>query len=471
MARFNTGARTLVISNTFTLAYAFTGGIITLSGAGSYTVSIASPVSFPGTTQVFYNSTVAPITIATPVGQIRGPGFTAGAFQTIEAGGSMTIVSDGSNYVIVNTEGNIVVGSTATFSGTLTAPTAQGSTANSGTLTIRSTSSATKAAAGILMTENITSTSTSTGTLVVTGGVGVGENLNVGGTAIRFTGNAASTGTTSGTLVVTGGVGVGGAVYAGSLQNTPIGNTTRSTGAFTTLTSNSTVTMTGGTSSTSTGSGQLQVTGGVGISENLWVGGYIDAASIQDTPIGTVTRSSGAFTSLTANAAVTLTQNSSSSNTASGTLVVTGGVGISENLYVGGATVRFTGNTGSSSSGSGTLVVTGGLGVSQNCYVGSTLVAASISETSSMTLKHTIMPIENALEKILNLEGVTYYRKVDDSFEAGLIAENVNKVVPELVGKNSEGIPETVYYTKISAYLIEAVKTLKQELDSLKGKN
>jgi hypothetical protein len=227
--------------------------------------------------------------------------------------------------------------------------------------------------------------------------------------------------------------------------------------------------MTGGTSSTSTGSGQLQVTGGVGISENLWVGGYIDAASIQDTPIGTVTRSSGAFTSLTANAAVTLTQNSSSSNTASGTLVVTGGVGISENLYVGGANVRFTGNVGSSSSGSGTLVVTGGLGISQNCYVGSTLVAASISETSSMTLKHTITPIENALEKILNL-GVTYYRKVDDSFEAGLIAENVNKVVPELVGKNSEGIPETVYYTKISAYLIEAVKTLKQELDSLKGK-
>lgn len=82
MARFNTGPRTLVISGTTTLSYAFTGGIVTLSGAGSYTVNVASPVSFPGTTQVFYNSTSAGVTLATPVGQLRGPGFTNGAFQT-----------------------------------------------------------------------------------------------------------------------------------------------------------------------------------------------------------------------------------------------------------------------------------------------------------------------------------------------------------------------------------------------------
>lgn len=62
-----------------------------------------------------------------------------------------------------------------------------GSSSSSGTLTLRSTSSVTKATAGILMIDGITSTSTTTGTLKVTGGVGISENLNVGGT-LRVTG-------------------------------------------------------------------------------------------------------------------------------------------------------------------------------------------------------------------------------------------------------------------------------------------
>ena len=57
-----------------------------------------------------------------------------------------------------------------------------GSTANSGTLTIRGTSSATKATASVLMTDNVSSSSNTTGTLVVTGGVGVSGNINFGGT-------------------------------------------------------------------------------------------------------------------------------------------------------------------------------------------------------------------------------------------------------------------------------------------------
>ena len=54
-----------------------------------------------------------------------------------------------------------------------------------------------------------------------------------------------------------------------------IGSTTRSTGAFTTLGANNTVSFTAGTTSTSTTTGTVQVTGGVGISENLYVGGNL----------------------------------------------------------------------------------------------------------------------------------------------------------------------------------------------------
>lgn len=67
---------------------------------------------------------------------------------------------------------------------TLTTPTIgtiNGSTAASGTLTLRSTSSSTKATAGVLMTDNISSSSSTTGSLVVTGGVGVSGNLYAGG--------------------------------------------------------------------------------------------------------------------------------------------------------------------------------------------------------------------------------------------------------------------------------------------------
>lgn len=70
---------------------------------------------------------------------------------------------------------------------TLTTPTiaiVNGSTAASGTLTLRSTTSGTKATAGILMDENIGSTSNTTGTLVVTGGVGISQNLYVGGNTV-----------------------------------------------------------------------------------------------------------------------------------------------------------------------------------------------------------------------------------------------------------------------------------------------
>ena len=57
---------------------------------------------------------------------------------------------------------------------------------------------------------------------------------------------------------------------------------------------------------------------------------------IQGSPIGNSTRSSAAFTTLTANDVTTFTKGTASSSTTTGTLIVTGGVGISGALYVGG---------------------------------------------------------------------------------------------------------------------------------------
>lgn len=95
--------------------------------------------------------------------------------------------------------------------------------------------------------------------------------------------------------------------------------------------------------------------------------------------------------------------------------------------------------------------------------------ATTITETSSITLKENINPIENGLTSILSLNGVVYDRKDGTKLnEAGLIAEDVYNVLPNLVTLDKEGKPEGINYTKLTAYLIEAVKQLNSELESLK---
>ena len=97
--------------------------------------------------------------------------------------------------------------------------------------------------------------------------------------------------------------------------------------------------------------------------------------------------------------------------------------------------------------------------------------AGSITETSSITLKENITPIDNALEAIVQLAGKIYDRKDGSAInEAGLIAEEVNEIIPNVVKRDKDGNPEAIYYSRLSAYLIEAVKTIKTEIDILKGK-
>jgi hypothetical protein len=79
-----------------------------------------------------------------------------------------------------------------------------------------------------------------------------------------------ATNSTTGALVVAGGVGIGGNLYVGAgIQNTAIGNVTASTGAFTSLTATGTVYANATTASTTATNGALVVAGAVGISGNL----------------------------------------------------------------------------------------------------------------------------------------------------------------------------------------------------------
>jgi hypothetical protein len=125
--------------------------------------------------------------------------------------------------------------------------------------------------------------------------------------------------------------------------------------------------------------------------------------------------------------------------------------------------IRANGGQASTTTTSGSLVVTGGVGVSGQ------ITAATIVETSSIAFKENVEPIDNALDKIMQLVGVTYDRKDNSEHEAGLIAEDVYKILPDLVSLDESGNPHGIKYTKLGAYLIESIKSLKAEIDRLKG--
>jgi hypothetical protein len=94
-------------------------------------------------------------------------------------------------------------------------------------------------------------------------------------------------------------------ITGGSINNTTVGATTRSTGAFTTLTSNGATTFTAGTASTSTTTGTAVITGGLGVS------GRINAANF-DGIVGANTAAAGNFTTLGATGVATFSAGTNS---------------------------------------------------------------------------------------------------------------------------------------------------------------
>jgi len=126
---------------------------------------------------------------------------------------------------------------------------------------------------------------------------------------------------------------------------------------------------------------------------------------------------------------------------------------------------------------SGTLTVTdlsatdgdfsGTVTVSNDLTVTNNFSAGTITETSSIALKTDITPIENALDSIAALAGVSYTRRATGRRESGLIAEEVERVLPEIVSDTGEY--KSISYSRLTAYLTEAVKSLRQEIQELKG--
>jgi hypothetical protein len=175
--------------------------------------------------------------------------------------------------------------------------------------------------------------------------------------------------------------------YASSLGNIQFSSSTAYSNipdqALTLIgTGTTSVHVTGGTATTSTTTGALVVDGGVGIRDNLYVGGN---TTLQKLTLNQFTATTATIYKLY----VPGTDNSNSTTT--GAVIVTGGVGVGENLTVGKnitsnrvtATVgtfinlAITGNNVSNDVVTGAVIVAGGVGIGGNVNVGTNLTVGS----------------------------------------------------------------------------------------------
>ena len=248
-----------------------------------------------------------------------------------------------------------------------------------------------------------------------------------------------------------------------------------------------TLTLSQGTQSQSITSGDLVVSGGVGIGKSVYIGGDLNVA-------GTVNGGNLSFGN------ITIAQtNDNRLDTKSGNLQIasTGGkielkddlivVGIASivgnvNLGNGAAdvttvagTLAVNSTTNSTSKTTGAVTVAGGVGINNDLHVGGDITAFASSDRN---LKENITIIPNALDKVKALSGNTFTWKESsmkttygsyggDNEDVGVIAQDVEALgLPGITTTRDDGTL-AVSYKKLIPILIQAIKELSEKVDAL----
>lgn len=127
---------------------------------------------------------------------------------------------------------------------------------------------------------------------------------------------------------------------------------------------------------------------------------------------------------------------------------------------------------------------TGFVGIGTNnptvrLQVAGDIIANSIAGSSDARFKTNIIPIENSLQKVMQMRGVTFdwktkefpSRTFSEKRSMGFIAQEVEQVVPEVVqSENTTEGYKSVQYDKIVALLVEAIKEQQKQIEQLQQK-
>jgi hypothetical protein len=96
------------------------------------------------------------------------------------------------------------------------------------------------------------------------------------------------------------------------------------------------------------------------------------------------------------------------------------------------------------------------------------VIAVSFTSTSDINLKTNIKPIVSPISKLLELNGVTFDWKETKESSIGVIAQEVERVFPELIKETNDNY-KTVNYNGLVGVLIEAIKEQQNQIEELKS--
>lgn len=276
----------------------------------------------------------------------------------------------------------------------------------------------------------------------------------------RFTAGINSTSTATGTLIVTGGVGVSGDIYASNVYATLKGNADTASRLETART----IALSGGVTGTATAfQGNANITIPVTAVSAAYLTGTINAARLSGTY--NINISGNAETATTTNS---ITGFSTTRNPSTNWLIY--GSSGTEGVVEIGRYLDFHGSNNSTEDY--TVRLDGGaVGSTSLKLTGHFTATGNVTAFSDIRLKENVEYVQNALDKVHRLNGITFTRndQQDKSTRyVGLIAQEVLSAVPEAVRvADDEQKTLAVDYQGLVGVLVEAIKELNNRLIKL----
>lgn len=225
-----------------------------------------------------------------------------------------------------------------------------------------------------------------------------------------------------------------------------------------------------------TGNYMVDVSAGTGISVSHTAGeGSTATVSLNATTDNVSEGSNLYYTDARARAAVSFTAGSGGYNSTTGVITIP----TNTNQLTNGAGFI----TGYTETSTLDAVVARGASTSRAMSTGALTVSGAITATGEITayysdanLKKDIVEITNPIEKVMSLRGVTFRPNetalalgITDKEEVGVIAQEVEAVLPQLVTPSAFAGYKTVKYDKLTALLLEAVKAQQLQIDALRA--